>query len=78
LRAALEITEKALGPEHPTVARTLKYYAILLRKMERKLEAKHVEARAHALLAKTGNRAGVHSTVTVEALAFTEKGRNDK
>ena len=72
LRAALEIQEGALGPEHIDVARSLRYYAVVLRKMGRKPEAKEMETRAEAILAKPANRAAAHS-VTVDALIFEKK-----
>jgi Tetratricopeptide repeat len=72
LRAALEIQEGALGPEHIDVARSLRYYGILLRKMERKREAKDMDARAEAILAKPANRAAAHSA-TVDTLIFEKK-----
>jgi tetratricopeptide (TPR) repeat protein len=77
LRAALEIQESALGPEHPDVARSLRYYAVLLRQMGRKLEAKDMEARAESILAKPANRAAAHS-VTVDALIFEKKNKSNK
>ncbi len=46
------IREKALGPEHPHVAKTLMNYAALLRKTGRSDEAARMEARAKAIRAK--------------------------
>ncbi len=46
------IREKALGPEHPHVAKTLLNYAALLRKTGRSDEAARMEARAKAIRAK--------------------------
>ena len=49
---ALAIAEKALGPEHPTVATALENYAVLLRKTNRKAEVAKMEARAQVIRAK--------------------------
>ncbi len=49
---SLAIWEKALGPEHPNVAQSLKNYAALLRKTGRSTEATKMEARAKAIRAK--------------------------
>ena len=51
-RRALAIDEKALGPEHPEVAKTLDNHAELLRKTNRTAEAIKLEARAQAIRAK--------------------------
>lgn len=51
-RRALEVLEKAQGPEHPNVAEVLENYAGLLRKMNREAEAEKLEARAHAIRAQ--------------------------
>ena len=64
-------------PEHPDVARSLKYYAVILRETGRKLEAKDMEARAESILAKPANRAAAHS-VTVDALIFEKKSKSNK
>jgi hypothetical protein len=45
--------ETALGPEHPDVATSLENYAALLRETEREDEAEEMEARAHAIRAKS-------------------------
>ncbi len=52
-KRALAIEEKALGPEHPDVATTLKSYAALLRKTGRSTAAQGMEARAKAIRAET-------------------------
>ena len=49
---ALAIDEKALGPEHPSVATNLENYAGLLRKTDREAEAETLEVRAKAIRAK--------------------------
>jgi hypothetical protein len=45
--------EKALGPEHPDVAKSLWNYAALLRQTARADEAERMEARAKAIRAKS-------------------------
>ena len=49
---ALAIDEKALGPEHPGVARSLENYAALLRETRRSAEADKLEARAKVIRPK--------------------------
>ncbi len=49
---ALAIREKALGPEHPNVAKSLENYSDLLRKTRRGDEAAMMDARAKAIRAK--------------------------
>ena len=46
------IREKALGPDHPDVAKGLESYAVLLRETGRSEEAQEMEARAQAIRAK--------------------------
>ncbi len=53
LPAALAIIEKALGPEHPHLAKTLDNFAALLRQTARANEAGRMEARANAIRAKS-------------------------
>ncbi len=45
-KRALAIWEKALGPEHPDVAKSLANYAALLRETDRDVAAEMLEARA--------------------------------
>ena len=49
---SLAILERALGPEHPNVAQSLKNYAGLLRETGRGEEAEEMEARVLAIRAK--------------------------
>ncbi len=49
---ALAIVEKALGPEHPTVATALENYAALLRETGHPRDAAIMAARAKAIRAK--------------------------
>ena len=51
-KRAIGIDEKALGLDHPNVARTLENYAALLRKMDRDAESEKMEARAKAIRVK--------------------------
>ncbi len=51
-KRALAIFEKALGPEHPSVATSLENYAVLLRETGRGAEAAKMKARAKAIRAK--------------------------
>jgi tetratricopeptide (TPR) repeat protein len=52
-KRALAILAKALGPEHPNVAKCLQNYAFLLRSMGRQEEAARLESRAEAIRAKS-------------------------
>ncbi len=51
-KRSLAIREKALGPEHPQVAKALLNYAALRRETGRSAEAAKMEARAKAVRAK--------------------------
>ncbi len=51
-QVALAIFEKALGPDHPNVAKSLENYAAVLRKTGRTTEAVKLEARAKEIRAK--------------------------
>ena len=51
-KRALAIREKALGPDHPNVAKSLENYAAVLRKTGRTTEAAKLETRAKAIRAK--------------------------
>ncbi len=51
-RRALAINENALGPEHPSVAKSLENYAVLLRETGRGAKAAKMKARAKAIHAK--------------------------
>jgi hypothetical protein len=48
---ALKVGEQSLGPAHPDVVTTLADYAALLRKLNRKKEARKIEARLRDLRA---------------------------
>jgi tetratricopeptide (TPR) repeat protein len=49
LKKALAVAEKALGPDHPSMAGILSNYAAVLRQMRRKTEARKLEKRAKAI-----------------------------
>ena len=51
-KRALAIREKALGPDHPNVAKSLENYAAVLRKTGRTTEAAKLEAQAKAIRAQ--------------------------
>jgi hypothetical protein len=53
-RKAIELREKALGPNHHDLAKSLEKYALLLRKLGRVADADAAEARAKAIRAKLG------------------------
>lgn len=48
---SLNIREKALGPDHPDLARVLENHADLLRKINDEAQAEKLEARAQAIRA---------------------------
>src|SRR5581483_8801177 len=48
-RQALAIQEKALGPEHPDIAPVLFNYAMLLRRIGRKSQARELDSRARRI-----------------------------
>ena len=55
-KRSLAIREKALGPEHPDVARSLNYLAKLYRKMGKAEEASQLEERAQKIKSQSGSR----------------------
>jgi tetratricopeptide (TPR) repeat protein len=55
-RRTLAILQKALGPEHPSVATVLENYAILLRETDRNAEADKLKARARAIRSEEQER----------------------
>ena len=52
IKRALTVWEKALGPEHPTVAKALENYAALLRETGHPRDAAIMAARAKVIRAK--------------------------
>ena len=71
-RRALEIREARLGKEHPDVATTLNDYASLLRKTNRKSEAREMSVRANRILAK--NRAAKLANQSVHVKTLINSG----
>jgi len=55
-RRALTISEKALPPDRPDTAITLKNYASLLRKLNRPREAQTLDQRAKAIRARSSSK----------------------
>ena len=53
---ALELQEKVLGSNHPSLGSTLLDYAALLRRLGKKAEAKGIKSRADEILAGSGLR----------------------
>ena len=49
-RRALDIGERRLGPQHSLVGKVMLYYAAVLKRMDRKAEAKQYQRRAKAIL----------------------------
>jgi hypothetical protein len=68
LRQSVSIEEKVLGPDHPSLAYSLKSYALVLRKTKQKSEAAALEARAEAMLAKCAPHCETPNTVDIRAL----------
>ena len=48
-KQAMEIREKVLSPDHPSVAAALEDYSILLRKLGRSAEADRLDERARSI-----------------------------
>jgi tetratricopeptide (TPR) repeat protein len=48
-KKSLSLREKVFGPDHPSVAASLRNYAALLRKMNRLKEAQDLDSRAEAI-----------------------------
>jgi len=55
-KRSLAIREKALGPEHPDVGRSLNYLAKLYRNMGKAEEASQLEERAKEIKSQSGGR----------------------
>ena len=60
--------EAIYGPDHPRLGWYLRSYAEVLKRLNRKAEAKAVEKRSTAILASSGRINPVHHTVNVNAL----------
>jgi ribosomal protein L11 len=61
LKRALAMQEGASGPDHPAVASIMSNYAAVLKRMNRKSEAKRMEERAKNIVEKN-----LHSGLTVD------------
>lgn len=68
LRRANTVCGKTLGEDHATCGALLDGYAVVLRKLHRKREAKAVAARASQITRAFRSRNGVGSTISVTAL----------
>jgi hypothetical protein len=68
LKQALEIQERALGPNHSQVAKVLLDYASLLRKQHRGREAAPMEKRAKNIMKVSNREDRGLGTVDVSAL----------
>ncbi len=62
---ALSMAEATYGPEHPCVANVLEIYAVVLRQLNQKHEAKSMEKRAKLMEKNTGQRDYGRLTVNV-------------
>jgi tetratricopeptide (TPR) repeat protein len=68
LRRANAICGKTLGEDRATCGALLESYAVVLRKLDRKGDAKAVAARSQQIARASRNRNGVGSTISVTAL----------
>jgi tetratricopeptide (TPR) repeat protein len=68
LRRANGLCNKTLGEDHATCGVLLEHYAVVLRKLDRKREAKAVASRAQQITHASRSRNGVGSTISVGAL----------
>ena len=76
---ALTIAEKQLGADHPYTGEMMNLHATVLRKTGRKTEAKRVEKRARALLAKHASDNLTNHTVDFRTLLTATPGAaNDR
>jgi tetratricopeptide (TPR) repeat protein len=65
---AIALCTKTLGGDHPTCGTVLENYAVVLRKLGRKREAKTLAARAQQIARASRRHNGMDSTVSVMAL----------
>lgn len=68
LKRAMSICRRTLGEDHATCGALLDSYAVVLRKLHRKPEAKAVVARSRQIRDASQRRNGVGSTISVTAL----------
>ena len=69
LNRALALVEKAFGPEDVLVGEILWHQAAMLRKMQRKREAKETETRAREILALWPTYSSLHHTIDITELS---------
>ena len=67
-RRAIDVCSKTLGEDHLDYAVVLKNYAVVLRKLGRKREAKKLQAQGQQIERAFNRRNGVGSTISVTAL----------
>lgn len=68
LRRANAVCGKTLGEDHATCGALLEGYAVVLRKLDRKREAKAFATRSQQIAHASQSRNGVGSTISVTAL----------
>jgi len=68
LQHAINVCKKTLGENHPDYAVVLKNYAVVLRKLDRKREAKKFKEQGQQIEQAANRRNGVGATVSVTAL----------
>jgi tetratricopeptide (TPR) repeat protein len=68
LRRANDVCDNTLGVDHATCGVVLEGYAVVLRKLNRKREAKALAARSQRIAHASQRRNGVGSTISVTAL----------
>jgi len=68
LQRATTVCSKTLGADHATCGALLESYAVILRKLGRKHEAKAVSARSQQITRASQRRNGVGATISVTAL----------
>lgn len=78
LRKALFTAEKSFGPEHPNVGGVLTNYAVVMRRMHRKSEAKQLEKRAKAILDKCNRENFTGYAVDISVLRSSAERKTDK
>ena len=69
MKRSLALAEKTLGPNHPDLARILRDYAAVLRKMRHKGEAKKLELRAAQIMDQAGKDNALGYTVDRRTLS---------
>jgi tetratricopeptide (TPR) repeat protein len=72
---AISVCNRSLGSDHPNCGILLHNYAVVLRKLGHKREAKEMEARSRQIARASLRRAGVGATIDVAAFRGTTKPR---